>query len=66
MLTVLFIGLFVMLEKRLELYVEQLDVDKKLKQFIKEILILESDSHDEIFNYTKIYEDKIEKFIRED
>ena len=55
-----------MLEKRLELYVEQLDVDKKLKQFIKEILILESDSHDEIFNYTKIYEDKIEKFIRED
>nr|WP_295161845.1 hypothetical protein [uncultured Methanobrevibacter sp.] len=55
-----------MLEKRLELYVEQLDVDKKLKQFIKEILILESDRRDEIFKYTKIYEDKIDKCIRDD
>ncbi len=62
----MFIGLFVMLEKRLELYVEQLDVDKKLKQFIKEILILESDRRDEIFKYTKIYEDKIDKCIRDD
>ena len=56
-----------MLNQRLESYVNQLDVDDKMKQFLMEILIFEFNHVDKSnYRYLKIYSGLIDKYTMED